>query len=517
MANPNINAGAKGNPLDTLLAGRNIYGSTGFSIEDALAQSYSGNTGVRQQLGQFGTFGTAYDDSNTFNPTSKDINQSGRILIDGKQFAQLKSTNIGGPGEAVDPSKVTWNDKYGLITDPTNIKSPADLGGWIGPTIIALGTAAMGAYAGGLIGGAGEAAASSGGAVGSGLSGAGTLDSAITGAEVGSASEGASLYGAGADAAAANGSLMADLGGASTEVSGGSSLLGNLNTARKGYSLVENLGKLLGGGKQPPRTGGGMGDTGGVLGGLMSLLGLGGLARQGGLVGNGVGTPGGAQAVGDRASAMADPWGTSGLRGQAQQALTPGVMMSGLGLNPDGTRSDITKDPGYKFALEQGTNAINIGDAAQGTLRSGNRGAELAKFGTGLAAQYEGQFRGENLSSLGALSNMAGLSSSSPTAAAESQIGAFAGATSLQNSGLNGLLGTLLNGSGPGGVGSLLSSLGGGLTSLLSQGGGAISSFFSTLFGDSSGADPNSASVMADILGGASGGSDVGDIAGWAI
>lgn len=222
------------------------------------------------------------------------------------------------------------------------------------------------------------------------------------------------------------------------------------------------------------------------MGGLMSLLGLLGLGRQGGLFGGGLGTPGGAQNAANTAANRADPWGASGLRTQAQQALTPQVMMQLLGLNPDGTKADITKDPGYQFALEQGTNAINVGDASQGTLRSGNRLTELEKYGTGLAAQYEGQFRNENLASLGALANMGGLSSSSPAAAGNDIISGFTGGTNLQNSGLNGLLGQLLGGGNTGGIGSLLASLGGGLSSLLQGGGTALSDFFGSLFGGNS-------------------------------
>lgn len=495
MPNVNINAGAPGNPLDALIAqhGGDLWGSTGFNIENSLAQSNSGNMGVRGQLGQFGTFGTAYDDSNTFNPNAGGpIDQAGRVMLDGKQYAQLGNTGIGGPGQAIDPSKVTWNDKFGLITDPSNIAKPQDdfmanYAGFIIPALVA---------GGGLL----SAAGSSGGTTAAAVGDISTSDLGAL-----SPAAGGTAFGAGGTTASSGG-LLSSLGLGGGTGTGGS-FLSTLNTARSGLGLISALTGAGGG-----SGGGGMGN--GALGSIMSLLGLGALGRQGGLFGGGVGTPGGAQAVGDRASAMADPWGTSGLRGQAQGALTPGTMMQLLGLNPGGTASDITKDPAYQFALKEGTNAINAGDAAQGTLRSGNRLAELQNYGTGLAAQYENQYRANNLASLGALSNMAGLGSSSPTAAAASQISAFEGATSLQNSGLNGLFGNLLGGGGQGGgLGGILSGLGNLGTDISNlfggSGSGGISGWLNDLFG--SGTDVG---ISSDI---ASGLSDFGWAAGGAL
>ena len=45
----------------------------------------------------------------------------------------------------------------------------------------------------------------------------------------------------------------------------------------------------------------------------------------------------------------------------------------------------------YKFALGQGQEAVNRNLAAKGLLKSGNRLAELTKFGQGLASQQYGQ------------------------------------------------------------------------------------------------------------------------------
>lgn len=52
---------------------------------------------------------------------------------------------------------------------------------------------------------------------------------------------------------------------------------------------------------------------------------------------------------------------------------------------------DLASSPIYKFAQEQGINAIDRAAAAKGQLNSGNRLAELVKFGTGLAGQQFGQ------------------------------------------------------------------------------------------------------------------------------
>lgn len=54
--------------------------------------------------------------------------------------------------------------------------------------------------------------------------------------------------------------------------------------------------------------------------------------------------------------------------------------------------SAIQETPGYKFALEQGNQAINRSAAAKGALNSGGVLAELAKYGQGMASQeYGGQ------------------------------------------------------------------------------------------------------------------------------
>lgn len=48
----------------------------------------------------------------------------------------------------------------------------------------------------------------------------------------------------------------------------------------------------------------------------------------------------------------------------------------------------VTELPGYKFQMEQGTDAITRSGAASGFLGSGNLAAELTKYGQGLASSF---------------------------------------------------------------------------------------------------------------------------------
>lgn len=370
-------------------------------------------------------------------------------------------------------------------------------------TIAALAAAGIGGAGllAGLQGGAGGLAAAGGsGSITGG--GAGGLTS--TAAETGAFDVGGStgFGGAGFDGSLTGGLSAAGAApaAASTGLPSTSSALSTLNQGRSILGTISALtggGSAAGGSRVPGST-----DTGsnGVLGSLLGILGLGAEARSTGLIGGGVGTPSGAQAAGSQAASAADPFGASGLRTQAQGMLTPNTMMQLLGLNSSGGTADIASDPGYQFARDQGISAINQGDAAQGTLRSGNRLTELQQYGTGLASQYETQFKTNNLNTLGALGKLAGNDSSSPATAGNDIISGFTGATNLQNAGTNSLLGGLLSGSG-----SSLSSLGGSLTSLLSSGASGVSSFLSSIFGSSGGGfDTGELSNMVANVGGGS-------------
>lgn len=67
-----------------------------------------------------------------------------------------------------------------------------------------------------------------------------------------------------------------------------------------------------------------------------------------------------------------------------------------LGLNgqagSDAAMKTLEATPGYKFALEQGNNAINAQAAATGMNASGNQLIDLSKFNQGLASQTYGNY-----------------------------------------------------------------------------------------------------------------------------
>lgn len=323
----------------------------------------------------------------------------------------------------------------------------------------------------------------------------------LAGALSGGASPLSGLVGPGASGGAGGGSIVGNAGDASyagafdssgfsgtaldPTVAGGagsssSSFLSQLNSGRQYLNGARMLGSLLSGGGSGSSggSGGGMdlssllsslfgsGSSGGGLGGLLGLIAAGHQA-----FGNGVGTPAGAQQTAQQASQLADPWGSSGHRSAFSSLLTPDKVMGLLSQDP----SQVLNNPAYQFDLNQGVNAINMGDAAQGTLRSGNRGYELEQFGQGLASKYGQQFFNNNLSTLSALSGLAGVNAGSPVAAGQMLMGGFDNASNLRNAGINGLF--------SGGAGNpLIGASGNNILSLLSQGG---SSLWSALTGGS--------------------------------
>lgn len=239
----------------------------------------------------------------------------------------------------------------------------------------------------------------------------------------------------------------------------GSNTLSQLNQGRQYVSRARTVANLLGGNDKPS---GGSGMPSGLdrgngegldFGSLLGFLGLGHNA-----FGNGLGTADGFLALGDRAADRADPWGTSGRRGQFSDVLTPDYVANLLRTDPQAIRDN----PAYKFDLEEGTNAINVGSAAQGSLNSGNRLYELQKYGTGLAAKYGQQEFANNLGRLGVMGNLAGVNAGSPGAAAEALWQGGRNAANIRN----GSLADLLRGGANGGMGNLLGMLGSGVSGL---------------------------------------------------
>lgn len=264
---------------------------------------------------------------------------------------------------------------------------------------------------------------------------------------------------------------------------------GNGNNTRTQTMSGNNdlLSLLLGGG------GAGGGGGGGGLGALLAMLALG---RSGGLFGNGLGTPEGMMQAGQHAANLADPWGASGGRQHFMDMLTPEYVQSLLNPNPQ----DIQNNPEYQFQLHQGTNAVNIGDAAQGSLHSGNRLYELEQYGQGLATNFEQRNFMNNQLRLNQLEHLGGIDQSDPRAAGLAYMGAYQNSTSMQNNGLNGLLSQLMGGGG-GGLLSLLGGAGGGLLSLLGGGISGISGLLSSLFGGGGGGGLSDAEIQSLISG----------------
>lgn len=423
---------------------------------------------------------------------------------DGKQLVQVGDPRkmLNEPGRTgdwlKDPSKVTYDPKLGFVTDPNNIgsKSSSDRGMMFAGGLIA---------GGGLLDAAGllGAGAEAGGGAGTMTSAAGSEDIGLSMANPfaagGVSPTGMAAGGLGPEASASQmeAAINGSVAGSST---GGVSSL--LSTARTGMSGLSTVMKLLGGSSGGSMAGTGTGDPS-ALGGIGSLLGLLGLGHS--VFGGGVGTASGAEAAGNKAAGAADPW--SQYRDQFAKGLTPDYVNSQLSTDP----AALAANPAYQFMLQQGTGAINQGDAAQGSLRSGNRGVELEQYGQGLAGQFQNQMFNQGLARVGAEGKLAGVDSSNPAAAGQDIMSGFTGGTNLMNGGLN----SLFTGAGAaGGLGSLLSGGLSGLGSLVSGGINGIGGFINSLFGSSTGTGSggDDGGVGSDILNSLSG----GDPSGWA-
>lgn len=84
-----------------------------------------------------------------------------------------------------------------------------------------------------------------------------------------------------------------------------------------------------------------------------------------------------------------DPYmqaGQQGITSLADMLKPGGELTKQFSFNPE----DLSKTPGYQFALQQGTQAANRGAAARGLGVSGNRDAAVAEFGSGLAQKTWG-------------------------------------------------------------------------------------------------------------------------------
>lgn len=114
-----------------------------------------------------------------------------------------------------------------------------------------------------------------------------------------------------------------------------------------------------------------------------------------------------------RVTGLYSPYTTAGAG-----ALPQLSEMTAKGFQP----GDLTQDPGYKFALEQGLGAVQNRAGVQGSPFGGAAMAEMQKYATGLASQTYNDAFSRWQTQVGNLQQMAGLGAN----AAASQSGTMA-------------------------------------------------------------------------------------------
>lgn len=122
--------------LQQFLGSRAANGLTGFNLENAIAAMRSGG-GPDYRLGQYGLrrVGEHEEGGGSWEVGNDQVDNLGRINIDGQQYAQVGEFL----DKVIDPTKVFYDDTYGLLTDPTNIHNPERaLDKWA-PVVVALG------------------------------------------------------------------------------------------------------------------------------------------------------------------------------------------------------------------------------------------------------------------------------------------------------------------------------------------------------------------------------------------
>lgn len=184
-------------------------------------------------------------------------------------------------------------------------------------------------------------------------------------------------------------------------------------------------------------------------------------------------------------------FGTQATTGNgAMTALESALGLNGSAPNP----STFYNMPGYQFAVDQGTQAINREAAAQGSLYTPNTLNAVGQYVTGTASQdynnYISQL--EQTAGLGASANQGLATSNLETAANTSSLDISSG--NAEGSGVAGTTGALSSLLSNGSLSSLLSSLSGGISgigSLFSGGssGGANTSALTDTTNSSTDAD----------------------------
>lgn len=352
--------GQDANPyLQQYLNGRNPYGRSGFNIENTLAGSQTGSNQFGDpRLAQYGySFGPgAGSESGSENAWrgngTMGLDQRGLINRNGVAYAQAGEIM----DRIIDPTKVFYDDEFGLLTDPSNIHNPdsnmtrmmpAIVSAALGvPTLMHAGVIGAGAAAGSApeVAGGTSTLGTTGipGGVASGVApavpGAGGTITGVGGLPAASVGGGVAVPAAGS----VTGTLAGGAGAATAAASGGSSIAQTLAQ----YGITGR-------------------DVAGVLGGVMSLANSGRTQR-------------GLNAAADRA----DPFGQ--YRPQAGQDL----------MNFMNDPSYIYQRPGYIARRDQGEQGINRAAAGKGYFRSPNMLFDLSKFNSDLAAQeFDAEYR----------------------------------------------------------------------------------------------------------------------------
>lgn len=201
-----------------------------------------------------------------------------------------------------------------------------------------------------------------------------------------------------------------------------------------------------------------------TLGTVASVVGIAGGLNS--LFGGGSGSSSQLQAGTHAAANAADPFGP-------YRDLFGGTLARNFGQLTTFDPDQIKTDPAYQFQLQQGTNAVNRGAAAQGTLGSGNRLIALQELGQGLASNFEDKAWQRQMQTLGYLGNFSGASNGNMGAAgnildngAANQYGAFGSGLNSLASGLGGLSKNW------GGLGSIFGGGGGAPNPMIWAGGG---------------------------------------------
>lgn len=366
--------GQDANPfLQQYLNGRNPYGRSGFNIENTLARS---QTGVNQfgdpRLAQYGySFGPgAGSESGSENAWRGDgtlgLDQRGLINRNGTAYAQVGEIM----DRIIDPTKVFYDDEFGLLTDPSNIHNPDSNMTKLMPALVTAALAGPVAFH----------AAGAGVGAGAGAGGGGSFELATVG------ESGGSLLGSGTEAAATGVGTASQVGVPNAAAETAANAAAASGTPPPGY----NFGPLTG-----PA-----GYEGAVAASSSSLpFGL--TARD---------LMGGASALwniynsrnvrndANAAANRADPFGQ--YRGRAGEDLMKFMQ------DP----SYIYDRPGYLARRNQGEQGINRAAAGKGYFRSPNMLFDLSKFNSDLASQeFDAEYR--------RLASMAGVDINPGTAA----------------------------------------------------------------------------------------------------